>query len=88
MFCYRKDDNPKLKQTKIAGFASSSDRPTTQSNVDQLVLDFIVETGQAFTGVNKPSFKTLITALQPSKKLMSYHTLMSRYEFNKKVNLE
>jgi hypothetical protein len=79
--------NPKLKQTKIGGFGSSSERPMTQAYVDRLVLDFIIETGQAFSVVNKPSFNKLVTALQPSKTLMSYHTLMNRYEFNKKSYL-
>jgi hypothetical protein len=71
----RKEDHPKLKQTRID---FSTEKPVTQDLVDRRILDFIVETGQAFTIVNEPSFQKLVTTFQPKRTVFSYRTLMSR----------
>jgi hypothetical protein len=74
---FRTEDQPKLKQTKI-DFSTTTNQPVSQHVVDQVVMNFVVESGQPFTIVDDPSFQKLISTLQPKRAVLSYRTLMSR----------
>ena len=59
-------------------FMSSGSGVVTQAKLDDLITDFIINTGQSFTVVQSEEFKKLVLAGLPGKKVLSYETLMSR----------
>ena len=58
----------------------TSPRRVTQTVLDKLVVDFVCESGQPFSLVEKPSFKRMIETLQPQCTVMTRKTLCSRIQ--------
>ena len=68
------------RQTTLPLHASGHGIVITQSRVDQLVRDFVIEDLQPFSVVEQPSFVRLITGLQPSKQVLGRKALMTRID--------
>ncbi len=53
-------------------------RSVTQATIDNKVLNFIINSSQAFTIVRDEAFQDLIKTLQPRKTVMTYQTFKTR----------
>lgn len=67
-------------QQKGAQAKTSRGNWVTQAQVDDAVFNFVMETGQSFHVVEEPSFKALITTLQPSREVMGRHRLTAKMQ--------
>jgi len=65
---------PKLQQRLVPGQATSHCQ-VTQSKVDQLVANFVVDYMEPLSVVEAPSFVELVTGLQPTRTVMTRKTL-------------
>jgi hypothetical protein len=63
-----------LTQPSVTAVISSGH--VSQSKVDGLIIDFVVNDMQSFSIVEQPSFINLVTGLQPGKVVMSRKTLV------------
>lgn len=56
----------------------AANKHVPQATVDKLVINFICEGLQPFAVVEQPSFKELVTTLQPQAKVISRPTVCAR----------
>ena len=70
----------KLKQQTLFSAPSSSCRPINQKSVDELIVNFVIETLQPFVVVESKALKKLVAGLQPGRIVLSRSTLISRLE--------
>nr|XP_033798231.1 uncharacterized protein LOC117359480 isoform X2 [Geotrypetes seraphini] len=70
------------KKQKLVQSAVNFNRiiKVTQTQVDNLIMNFVIEDMQAFSVVEQPAFVNLITGLQPGRSVMSQNILVGCLE--------